>query len=64
MMAGLANDKNAKWNCKLAPKGLRLKIEEVVNKSELGELVIARVYLSGGKGSVVGYTMNIGLSPR
>ncbi len=62
MLAGITNDKDAKWDCQLLPPGLRLKIEEVVNKTAIGDLVKARVF--DGNKSVVGYTMNIGLQLR
>lgn len=62
MRAALLNDSDAKWDCQLLEPGLRLKVEEVVNKTVVGELVKARVFTA--KGSVVGYTMNVGLTSR
>lgn len=61
MLAGLLNNRDAKWDCLLVEEGLRLEVEEVVRKTEIGDLVKARVFVSKGKRPARGYTMNIGL---
>jgi hypothetical protein len=65
MMAGLQNDE--KWmgsleSCAFVKGGLKVAIIEDLPGSDLGHVVRARLFGSGG--STVGYTLSLGLSPQ
>ncbi|NOT70617.1 MAG: hypothetical protein HOP09_04800 [Hyphomicrobium sp.] len=62
-LAGMLQDRKAEWECVLVPKDMRLRIEKVVKETDIGNIVIARVFAEKGGTSAVGYTWSIGLKP-
>jgi hypothetical protein len=57
MLAGLTNDRKAKWNCRLVPAGLRLRVVEIISRSQIGELARVLALNDNEQPVANGYTL-------